>query len=75
MPRVYAGVFGDVAGLRRGACKASLLWFDLPFSLVGDTLVLPWTLVTQILYGNLCPCDEPASAEAGAPVAPPAEPD
>ncbi|HEX6882301.1 MAG TPA: YceK/YidQ family lipoprotein [Planctomycetota bacterium] len=66
VPRVYAGVFFDVAALRSESCKAALIWLDLPFSLVGDTLVLPWTLVTQLLYGNHCP---PASKPPEGPVA------
>jgi uncharacterized protein YceK len=70
VPRVYAGVFGDVGLLRSGTAEPELVWLDLPSSLVADTLVLPWTLATQILYGNLCP-----RAESGAPVAPPGEPD
>jgi uncharacterized protein YceK len=30
------------------------LVYDLPFSFVADTAVLPYTLVTQAKYGNLC---------------------
>jgi uncharacterized protein YceK len=67
VPRVYAGVFGDIALLRRGTAEQELVWFDLPFSLVADTLVLPWTLVTQILHGNLCPRAGQPVAALGAP--------
>lgn len=64
IPRAYAGVCGDVALLRSDTAEKELVWLDLPFSLVADTLVLPWTLVTQILYGNLCPRDA-ATEDAG----------
>jgi uncharacterized protein YceK len=55
VPRMYSGVFNDVAILRSDAIDKGIVVLDLPFSLVADTLVLPYTIYGQIRYGNLCP--------------------
>jgi len=65
VPRVYSGVFNDVAILRSDAADKGIVVWDLPFSFVADTVVLPYTVYAQIRYGNLCPRegDELSQAE------------
>ena len=68
VPRIYSGVFSDVASLKGGTGDPLLLIWDLPFSLVADTLVLPYTIYAQIRFGNLCPRPgEPAGVPANEP--------
>jgi uncharacterized protein YceK len=67
IPRVYSGVCADVAILRSDAVDKELAVWDLPFSLVADTLLLPYTIYAQIRHGNLCPPATPWTA-AGEPV-------
>ena len=57
IPRVYSGTASDVAFLRVGGEDAGLVFFDLPFSAVADTIILPYTLVTQSKHGNLYTTD------------------
>ena len=57
IPRVYSGVAYDALIIRNGAEEWGIAVFavlDLPFSAVADTVVLPYTLVTQAEHGNLC---------------------
>ena len=55
IPRVYSGVSNDMRFLHNGAGEdTGIVIFDFPFSLIADTLVLPYTIYTQSKYGNLC---------------------
>lgn len=53
IPRVYSGVANDIRFIRSSA-DSGLALLDFPFSLAGDTLILPYTLVTQAKHGSLC---------------------
>lgn len=53
--RVYSGISNDMRFLQEGPCEdAGFIILDMPFSLVADTVVLPYTIYTQTKYGNLC---------------------
>ncbi len=54
IPRVYSGIANDIRFLRGNYQDKGLVFWDLPFSLVADTVVLPYTICTQAMYGNLC---------------------
>jgi len=54
IPRVYSGVANDICFIRGQGEDSALLIFDLPLSAAADTLVLPYTLVRQSKYGDLC---------------------
>ncbi|MBI3563285.1 MAG: YceK/YidQ family lipoprotein [Gammaproteobacteria bacterium] len=54
IPRVYSGVFNDIRFLRGNYPDQDVVVLDFPFSLVADTIVLPYTAYTQAAYGNLC---------------------
>lgn len=64
IPWIYSGVQYDFHGL--GAANESFEFFDLPFSLVADTLVLPFTIVAQIRWGsrNYGPTENSTPAES-----------
>lgn len=55
VPRVWSGVALDLAILRGDHVEKGIVVWDLPFSLVADTLLLPYTIIAQIRFGNLCP--------------------
>ncbi|HEX4350935.1 MAG TPA: YceK/YidQ family lipoprotein [Verrucomicrobiae bacterium] len=55
VPRVYAGVANDMRQMRHGGEDWPVEVYDLPFSFAADTVLLPVTIVTQSLYGDLCP--------------------
>lgn len=52
--RIYSGVSNDFRFIRGDYQDKGVVFWDLPFSLVADTLVLPYTCYAQIRYGNLC---------------------
>lgn len=54
IPRVYSGVANDLRYLRGEYPNKGVVVFDLPFSFIADTIVLPYTIFTQINHGNLC---------------------
>lgn len=54
LPRVYAGTVFDYQHFRAGRPQYLLTFIDLPFSLVMDTVLLPYTITTQMLYGDYC---------------------
>jgi uncharacterized protein YceK len=54
IPRIYSGIFNDVRFVKTGAEGAGFAFWDFPFSLVADTVVIPYTAVTQVKYGNIC---------------------
>ena len=55
IPRIYSGVALDISFLRaRREDSELLVVYDLPFSMVADTAILPYTIVTQAKYGNIC---------------------
>ena len=41
--------------LRGADVETGVVVWDLPLSLVADTLLLPWTLFMQLRHGPLCP--------------------
>jgi len=55
-PRVYSGARSDILFITDPSAahaRASIyMIFDLPFSLVADTLILPFTIYEQIQYGS-----------------------
>jgi len=56
LPRIYSGVFNDIRIYDHTPTNEVLfLITDFPFSLVLDTLVLPYTITTQVMWGNICP--------------------
>ena len=52
--RIYSGISNDLRFLRGNYQDKGLVFWDLPFSLVADSVVLPYTIYTQSNYGNLC---------------------
>ncbi len=52
--RVYSGISNDIRFLRGEYSDKGVVIWDIPFSLVADTVVLPYTIYTQARYGNLC---------------------
>jgi len=54
IPRVYSGMANDIRFLRDGSEDGGVVIWDMPFSLVADTLALPYTIYGQARYGNLC---------------------
>ena len=55
IPRIYSGVANDIRYLRSEKfTDEGIVILDLPFSFVADTIALPYTIYTQIRYGNLC---------------------
>ena len=71
MPRLYSGVAYDFCILNGPPAGASanpsgavdqLPWpiADIPLSIVADSVVLPYTLYTQIRYGNI-PVSRPSA--------------
>src|SRR5690242_14581963 len=54
VPRVYSGVANDIRFMRAGGEDSFDVILDLPFSLAADTAILPYTVVTQSKYGDLC---------------------
>lgn len=54
VPRVYSGIFNDFSYLKRGSPGNGIVLVDLPFSFIADTVVVPYTIYTQLRYGNLC---------------------
>jgi len=55
IPRIYSGISNDIRFLRAEQSEdTGLVIFDMPFSLVADTVALPYTIYSQIRYGNLC---------------------
>lgn len=59
IPRVYAGVANDVRFIRSDSEDVIIPIVDLPLSAVGDTLLLPWTIIMQSKHGDLCPGERP----------------
>jgi uncharacterized protein YceK len=64
IPRIYSGVANDIRFIRSGCQDVGVVFWDLPFSLVADTLVLPYTCYTQARHGNLCTKQEGDDAGA-----------
>lgn len=58
IPRVYSGVANDIRFLGGNYSDKGIALLDVPFSLIADTVVLPYTIVTQTKYGNLCTTKE-----------------
>jgi uncharacterized protein YceK len=54
IPRVYSGIANDIRYLCGNYQDKGLVFWDIPFSLVADTVALPYTVFTQTKYGNLC---------------------
>lgn len=63
LPRVWSGVAVDLALLRSDAVETGIVVWDLPFSLVADTLLLPYTLIAQLRLGHLCPREHEPEGE------------
>lgn len=54
VPRIYSGVALDVWSVVQdppGQVGALLFW-DIPFSFAADTMLLPYTVVTQVQRGS-----------------------
>lgn len=59
--RVYSGVSNDLRFLRGAYPDKGLVVLDMPFSLIADSVVLPYTIYAQISHGNLCNASETLS--------------
>jgi uncharacterized protein YceK len=53
IPRVYSGTANNLTYCHEGNAEDFTTLIDIPFSLAADTLMLPYTIVTQAKYGNL----------------------
>ena len=53
IPRVYAGTVAEWNYLSGDDPDRLVMIFDLPLSVAGDTVVLPYTAVRQSMCGNL----------------------
>jgi uncharacterized protein YceK len=58
-PQIYSGTVFDVIAVKETFGNptdniGALLFLDIPFSLIADTVVLPITIYEQIRYGNIC---------------------
>lgn len=61
IPRVYSGFREDVCGLQS---KLGIFFVpDMPFSLLADTVILPWTLKAQEERGDICPRESPTETK------------
>jgi len=59
LPRVYSGTIADAYCVSQLADPLLLCLIDLPLSIAGDTVVLPYTIVRQVKSGSLRPrCGE-----------------
>ncbi len=56
IPRIYSGIFNDIRFMSDENYNSEYLFFltDFPFSFIVDTVVLPYTITTQVMYGNIC---------------------
>jgi uncharacterized protein YceK len=75
IPRVYSGLFNDVRFVRGEYQEKGIVFWDIPFSLAADTVVLPYTMYSQLRRGNLCdkkeePIHKKKSEKSGADLAP-----
>lgn len=54
IPRIYSGTVMDFCGafVGGGGQGAAIMFYDLFLSIPVDTLVLPYTIYSQFLYGN-----------------------
>ena len=52
--RIYSGTSNDFRFIAGNYQDKGLVFLDLPFSLVTDTMLLPYTIYAQARYGNLC---------------------
>ena len=54
LPRIYSGTIVDVCEVMfdPGGHSAAVAFWDLPFSFVVDTVILPYTVYKQITEGN-----------------------
>ena len=52
--RVYSGISNDIRYIRGDYSDKGIVIWDIPFSLVADTVALPYTIYTQSKHGNLC---------------------
>jgi uncharacterized protein YceK len=66
IPRVYSGVAWDMSLMSRADKYSALALLDLPFSIVGDTLLLGVTLIQQAAAGNICDGNSGKNASAKA---------
>ena len=55
MPRVYSGTAMDFCGFvdEDSGQGGGIMFWDMPFSFVTDTIVLPYTIVKQMQKGNI----------------------
>jgi uncharacterized protein YceK len=74
LPHIYSGTFHDVTcqwgpPLDEGPADSvkAMLFYDIPFSLVADTVVLPVTFVKQVRHGNIWNAAEDRHLSTNAP--------
>jgi uncharacterized protein YceK len=68
--RIYSGISNDLKFLRGDYQDKGFIFWDLPFSLIADTVVLPYTIYTQTRYGNICDKDDKAHSQSQNPSQP-----
>lgn len=55
IPRIYSGIFNDVRFIKNPPRSEFLFIITgISFSLALDTVVLPYTIPTQVVWGNIC---------------------
>jgi uncharacterized protein YceK len=55
MPRMYSGTAMDICGFtsENSGQGGAIMFWDMFFSIVADTVVLPYTTVMQVKHGNI----------------------
>ncbi len=64
IPRVYSGTVLDIWAVAQGGEMGGYLFWDIPFSLIADTVILPYTAFRQIRDGSH-KCASVSSQSAG----------
>ncbi len=55
VPRIYSGIFNDLRLMKEPAQRELLfIATDFPFSLIADTVALPYTIPAQVIWGDIC---------------------
>jgi uncharacterized protein YceK len=52
LPKVYSGTLLDVYAVKQNTQIGAFLFWDIPFSLLADTMILPLTIYEQSRYGS-----------------------
>ncbi len=71
IPRIYSGTVMDFCGafLEDGGQGAAIMFYDLFLSIPVDTIVLPYTIYSQFMYGNILELNQCESNKVDSEVA------